>query len=69
MIEMNQRKLCEENCFVCNYETVSDEEREEYIQDRYNENVPLLTYTTDVEEEATSEDGVKVVYRYKQAWS
>ena len=37
MIEINQRKLCEENCFVCNYETVSDEEREEYIQDRYNE--------------------------------
>ena len=32
---MNQTKLCKENCFVCNYETVSDEEREEYIRNRH----------------------------------
>ena len=38
MIKMNQSKLCEENCFECHYEMVSDEAREKYIQDRYNEN-------------------------------
>ena len=69
MIEMNHRKLCEENCFECHYEMVSDEAREKYIQDRYNANVPLLPYIKNVEEEAISEDGIKVVYRYKQVWS
>jgi len=34
---MKQTKLCEENCFWCGYETATDEERIEYIQDNHNE--------------------------------